>query len=77
MRRRTPFSRLSRAPDTSDPLPYSCACILVCSLTRLSRSLRRNGLDAKAAEHLAAGLKENKALQKLECAAARRFLDCQ
>ena len=48
----------------------------MCSLARLSRSLRRNGLDAKAAEHLAAGLKENKALTSLGCVATRRMADC-
>ena len=63
VRRRTPFSRLSIAADTRISPP--------------TRSLGGNDLDAKAAEHLAAGLKANSTLKELRCAATRPFPYCQ
>ena len=71
MRRHTPFSLLSAAADTSDPIPYSRACILACSLTRLARSLGGNSLKAEGAQIMADLLKTNTTIATLECAAAR------
>ena len=77
MRGRTPFSLLSIAADTSDPVPYSRARILVCSLTRLGRSLGWNELKAEGAQIMANLLKTNTTITTLECAAARPLLHCQ
>ena len=45
------------AADTSDPVPYSRACILACSLTRLGCSLFNNGVGADGAKHLSEALR--------------------
>ena len=77
MRRRTPFSRLSIAADTSDPVLYSRARILVCSLTRLAHRLGGNSLKVEGAQIMADLLKTNTTITSLECAAARPLLYCQ
>ena len=88
MRRHTHDSPLSIAADTSDPVLYSRARILVCSLTRLGRSLAGNELcgvdDEGEGEYTADGitaiadlLKTNTTITALECAATRAIPHCQ
>ena len=75
--RRTPSCPLSRAADTSDPVLYSRARILACSLTPLARSVGWNKLGVEGAQIMADLLKTNTTITSLGCATARRFLYCQ
>ena len=77
MRRRKPDSLPSGAADTSDPVLYSRARILVCSLTHLSHRLGSNSLKVEGAQIMADLLKTNTTITSLECAAARPLLYCQ
>ena len=65
------FYQTPAAADTCKSVPYSCARILVCSLTHLAHSLERNDLRPEGAKHLSEGLKANKTLQTLKYAANR------
>ena len=62
------FPLLSIAADTSDPVLYSRARILVCSLTHLSHRLGSNSLKVEGAQIMADLLKTNTTITSLGCA---------